>query len=491
MNDAADFDCDLLVAGFGLAGASAAVEAARAGLRVVVLDRFEGGGASAMSGGLYYAGGGTRYQREAGYDDDPDNMYAYLTTQLGEPAVSERTLRRFCADSVANLEFLEQLGVPWGSTVWPYRATFPPNGYYLHFTGNERVAPYSAVARPAPRGHRAIGEGFTGRVIMERLLEGAQALGVELHRHARVTALLTEGSRVMGVEFLAEDDAEPRRLRARHGVVLAMGGYQFDPGLVGEHGPGWLAGKPQGMEGDGDSLRLGLSVGGATSHLDHFEGWVSPYPPTSMMRGVLVGPAGDRLCSEELYAATMAQAIVKKGGGRSWLVADGAVFERARSEAAETAGVKSYLDDKFAPSGHTTAPTLAALAAAIGVPADGLEATVAEYNKAARSGSGDRFSKSPDLVQPLDQPPYYAWEVFFAGRHFMSTGGLVVDEDSGEVRRPDGSAIAGLYAAGRAAVGVCTTGYNSGLSLADCVFSGRRAAAHVKSRAGLTVSAKS
>src|SRR5438034_962083 len=96
-----DRDCDLLVAGFGLAGASAAVEAAQAGLRVLALERFEGGGASAMSGGLYYAGGGTRYQREAGYDDDPENMYAYLKTQLGDAAVSDRTLRRFCSESVA------------------------------------------------------------------------------------------------------------------------------------------------------------------------------------------------------------------------------------------------------------------------------------------------------------------------------------------------------------------------------------------------------
>jgi len=490
MSDGTGFDCDLLVAGFGLAGASAAVEAARAGLRVVVLERFEGGGASAMSGGLYYAGGGTRYQREAGYDDDPENMFEYLKTQLGEPAVSDRTLRRFCAESIANLGFLEGLGVPWGSTVWPYKATFPPDGYHLHFTGNERVAPYSAAARSAPRGHRAIGEGFTGRVIMERMLAGTDALGVEIRRDARVTALITEGSRVVGARYLAGGDSAPRPLRARHGVLLATGGYQFDRELVAEHGPGWLAGKPQGLEGDGDGLRLGLGAGGAASHLDHFEGWVSPYPPTSMMRGILVGPDGDRLCSEELYAATMAKAIVNRGGGRSWLVADQAVFERARSEATEMAGVKTYLEDKFGPSGHTTAPTPDALAKAIGIDADGLASTIAEYNLAAGSGSGDRFSKSPDLLQALGQPPYYAWEVFIAGRHFMSTGGLVVDEDTGEVRRLDGSAVGGLYAAGRAAIGICTTGYNSGLSLADCVFSGRRAATHVKARADLAVSAE-
>ena len=48
--------------------------------------------------------------------------------------------------------------------------------------------------------------------------------------------------------------------------------------------------------------------------------------------------------------------------------------------------------------------------------------------------------------------------------------------------RPDGSTVAGLYAAGRTAVGICSNSYVSGLSLADCVFSGRRAGHHAAAR---------
>jgi 3-oxo-5alpha-steroid 4-dehydrogenase len=54
-------------------------------------------------------------------------------------------------------------------------------------------------------------------------------------------------------------------------------------------------------------------------------------------------------------------------------------------------------------------------------------------------------------------------------------GGLVVDEEDGAVRKVDGGRISGLYAAGRCAVGLCSRGYISGMSIADCVFSGRRA----------------
>ncbi len=66
-----------------------------------------------------------------------------------------------------------------------------------------------------------------------------------------------------------------------------------------------------------------------------------------------------------------------------------------------------------------------------------------------------------------------------ANRHamtkFMTLGGLKVDEATGAVIREDGSPIRGLYAAGMAAVGLHSNGYISGLSIADGVFSGRRA----------------
>ena len=60
----------------------------------------------------------------------------------------------------------------------------------------------------------------------------------------------------------------------------------------------------------------------------------------------------------------------------------------------------------------------------------------------------------------------------------MTLGGLAVDETTGEVLTEDGSVVPGLYAAGRNAVGICSRQYVSGLSIADCVYSGLRAARH-------------
>ena len=65
----------------------------------------------------------------------------------------------------------------------------------------------------------------------------------------------------------------------------------------------------------------------------------------------------------------------------------------------------------------------------------------------------------------------------------LTLGGLVVDHGTGQVLRADGTAVPGLYAAGRSAVGLCSRSYVSGLSIADCVFSGRRAGRHASAAA--------
>ena len=74
---------DVVVVGFGAAGASAAIEASRAGASVLVVDRFDGGGSTRSSGGVVYAGGGTELQRQAGFEDSPEAMRKYLEPRLG------------------------------------------------------------------------------------------------------------------------------------------------------------------------------------------------------------------------------------------------------------------------------------------------------------------------------------------------------------------------------------------------------------------------
>lgn len=142
-----DDETDVAVVGFGGAGACAAIEAAEAGVEVHVIDRFTGGGATAISGGVVYAGGGTEIQAEADVEDTVDDMFAYLREEVGD-AVSEATLRRFCEQSASGVDWLRARGVPFRATLCPVKTSYPSDDYHLYYSGNESFAPYREVATP-------------------------------------------------------------------------------------------------------------------------------------------------------------------------------------------------------------------------------------------------------------------------------------------------------------------------------------------------------
>ena len=101
---------DVIIVGFGAAGVSAAIEAAGTGAHVLVLDRGFGGGATALSGGIVYAGGGTSVQAAAAVDDHPENIFQYLRQEV-RGAVGDETLRTFCESSPGMIDWLSDKGL--------------------------------------------------------------------------------------------------------------------------------------------------------------------------------------------------------------------------------------------------------------------------------------------------------------------------------------------------------------------------------------------
>jgi 3-oxo-5alpha-steroid 4-dehydrogenase len=100
-------------------------------------------------------------------------------------------------------------------------------------------------------------------------------------------------------------------------------------------------------------------------------------------------------------------------------------------------------------------------------------------NAAARGECEDAFGKSKDMRHDMSRGPFLAMDISIGNPTFplatLTLGGLYVDERSGQVLHASGQPIPGLFAAGRTALGLPSSRYVSGLSLADCVFSGRRA----------------
>jgi 3-oxo-5alpha-steroid 4-dehydrogenase len=127
--------------------------------------------------------------------------------------------------------------------------------------------------------------------------------------------------------------------------------------------------------------------------------------------------------------------------------------------------------------------TLQEVARRAGVDPEGLADTVQACAEALASGGPDPAGKPAEFVRPIATPPYSLVDISIRRQPLypcpmLTLGGLVVEQATGQVQRRDETAIPGLFAAGRTAVGICSNAYVSGLSLADCVFSGRRAGRH-------------
>ncbi|CAM4227720.1 3-oxo-5-alpha-steroid 4-dehydrogenase [Comamonas aquatilis] len=517
---------DVVVVGWGGAGASAAIEACEQGAQVLVIDRFGGGGASVLSGGVVYAGGGTRYQKEAGFDDTPEAMVAYLKHE-SNGVVSDETLARFSQESVANLEWLEKQGATFASTMPSHKTSYPPDGVYLYYSGNEVVPAYgnSVLAKaPAPRGHRVVAKGQSGATFFAALKQSTLSHGARTLTQARVQRLVREqdSGRILGVEVMVLPEGDPRTerhkqlddlvakwrlyqapraqagrreaaqieseigekrfIRAHKGVVLSTGGYIFNSDLMEKHAPAYKPGWLTGAAGcDGSGLRLGQSVGGMGQDLHNISAWRFITPPSVWPKGLVVNSKGERFCNEQVYGAKLGYELMEKQGGKAWLIIDSKLRRQATWQCL-FGGLWAFqsmpalaLMYKVAVKGRSVAD----LASKLKLDAAVLQRQFDDANAAARGESDDPMGKSSDMRHEFKGGALFAIDISISQKMFplavLSLGGLQVNEDNGAVIDAQGRDIPGLYAAGRTAIGIASSRYVSGLSLADCVFSGRRA----------------
>jgi succinate dehydrogenase/fumarate reductase flavoprotein subunit len=456
-----DEEADVVVVGLGCAGAAAAIEAAQAGARTVVLERASGGGGtSALSGGVLYLGGGTKLQRACGFEDSPEAMFAYLMASVGF-APDEAKTRLYCEGSVAHYDWIVAQGVPFKETFYYGVSGEPPSDDGLVWSGSERCHPFCDVAKPAPRGHVPQHPHQTGHVLMKHLIESTQRSGARIESDARVTALVLDADgAVAGV--VAQRFGEERSFRARGGVFLGTGGFIHADDMLRRHVPLALRCKVRvGAEGDdGSGIRLGMAAGAATLHMDKASISLPVTQPWGLKRGVLVNAQGQRFINEDAYYGRLGEAALFHQGGRAWLIVDDEVFEQP-----------DYVK-RVAAVGETPEELERELA----LPEGSLVATLAVYNRHAERGLDPVFGKQHDYLKPLTVPPFGAIDCTTEKAIYaaFTLGGLATDVD-GAVLDPEGRAIPGLYGAGRATSGLSVGSYSSGLSLGDGTFFGRRA----------------
>ncbi|BBX17807.1 flavoprotein [Mycolicibacterium duvalii] len=463
-----DHEADVVIAGFGIAGAAAAVEAARAGADVLVLERTGSwGGAASMAGGFIYLGGGTALQKACGFDDSVDNMAAFLTAAMG-PGADEERIADYCAGSVAHFDWLVGCGVPFKAEFFGEPGWEPMADQGLMYSGGENAYPFNTIAAPAPRGHvpqmadKKQGEASAGYMLMKPLVETATAAGARALYDVRAQRLVVgSDGRVVGV--IARQYGTEISVRARRGVVLATGSFAYNDAMVARYAPR-IAGRPAASieQHDGRAIRMAQALGADLAHMDATEVAIF-IDPQQLVRGILVNERGQRFVTEDTYPGRVGQLTLYHQNNTAYLIIDGDAQDDAMASLSPHLMMRPPT---------WVAETVADLEAEIGLPAGSLQATVAAYNDGAARGEDPLLHKKAQWLKPIGSP-VGAIDLRESTGGF-TLGGLATTLDA-EVLHVSGEPIPGLFAAGRCTAGLAAWGYASGVSLGDGSFYGRRA----------------
>ena len=363
-----------------------------------------------------------------------------------------------------------------------------------------------------PRGTRVT----NGNALVARLLASLREQGVAVRTKARVRRLLVEDGAVRGLEV--EQGGAVRRLTARRGVVLACGGYSADPQARRRHYAHVRAGMahvplpPEGNDGDAFALTEPLGVvlparamrpaaWAPISQVPDGAGAFEPFPHFSdkARPGMLaIGPDGERFVNESLSYHEFVTAMLARGLGHAWLLADHRALRRHGLGAVRP--FPSPLG-RHVRSGYLhRADSLAGLAAGLGVPPRALQRAVARFNEMAARGIDTDFQRGQSVFErrygdphhapnpalgPLSVSPFYAVKV--VPGDIGTFIGLPTDGDA-RVLDARGLPVPGFYAAGNAAMSLFGGHYPSaGITLGPALTFGWLAARHALGLGGLPV----
>ena len=499
--------CDVIVVGCGFAGAVAAVEAARAGAHVVLLEKApDPGGISICSQGAVCC------------SREPERAFAYLkATNAGR--IPDDVLRALAEGMALAEGYLRELAKVAGAEIttrprggnypFPHRETF----YYSHV---DSIPNFHARAfYPHVKGR--VGGPYLFRLLQMKLDE----LGVEIRLSSPGKRLIYAADReARGV--VHDSPRGERRLGARRGVVLAAGGFEASDRMKQKY---WQAGPvlpAANKYNTGDGIRMAQEVGADLWHMWHYHGsYGFRHPDPAYPYGIRVkrfpdwvpGAAGANMTGADMVDVPVAWILVNREGKRfmneqpPYLQDTGArpfedmdtVTQRFRNIPAwmicDDAGRRLYplgnpaYNDRSVEMEWSSdnlreveagilkrAPTLDALAAETGIPADALKAAVARWNAMTDAGADDEFGRPPGSMLPLRTPPFYAGEMWPI---VSNTQGGPVHDARQRIVDVHGDPIPRLYAAGE--MGSCFGHlYLAGGNIAECLISGwtagRRAA---------------
>jgi succinate dehydrogenase/fumarate reductase flavoprotein subunit len=437
---------DVVVCGFGGAGAAAAIEAHDRGARVLVVEKAdEAGGSTQESGGSV-----------ATIVDRAGAVEHYLALTEG------RTPRAVVEAYVAGVLELEGWLADNGGSLEPLPMHRPPFPHryqgtaYANKPRSDAIGPRVRVAED--------GVDHGGTSLWHLLDRSVRSRAIDVRHRTQAARLLEGRDGVTGV--VLEGPGGAVDARATGGVVLTCGGFGCNPEMLDDAvGPGLSHLAPPGRN-TGEGVRMAQAVGADLWHMNCIAagfGYQVPGVAAAWMCSIpafgffLVDRLGRRFLDEptvEHHAAGHALMVRDFRTGEFWRVPSYLIFDEKTRLAGRIATVEAGHNrrlawsednsDEIAKGWIKRADTLDALARELGLPPDALDETGARYDAAARSGH-DEMGRSPSTMVPLDHPPYYGIEV--RPSLFNTQGGPRRDE-LGRVVAVGGEPIPGLFSAG-------------------------------------------
>lgn len=553
---------DVIVVGSGAGAMTSAVFLADQGFSVLVLEKSDKfGGTSAISGGGIWIPNNHYFARQGGSDSaeqarryldaaagdqvDPDRLQAYLDNAPKMIEALTRCSRVRYAVAAKYPDYYPHLpgALPGGRTLDP--ELFDSSLLGDELANLRKPSPSTLlmgrIAWTARDAHKAMARSFGWRLLILRLMlrykldfkwrrksrfDRRAALGsslvcslrrslmdrnVPLWLNSDFRELIVQEGRVRGVRIRRE--GRDIDLQARHGVILASGGFEQNQALREQYLPkptrmAWSATPPG--NNTGAALQAGLAQGAATALMDW--AWWAPtiaVPGEDKPRGIfaerafpgaiVVNAQGRRFVNEAApyleFVDAMHRDHARTGGSvPAWVIFDGHFrFNYAMGPLMPAQVMPdSRLRKEWRDTLYWKADTLEALAGKIGVDAQGLASTVAQVNDYARTGVdldfgrggnvfdryyGDCNIKPNPCLAPLCKGPYYAMRLD-AG-DIGTKGGLLTNAQA-QVLREDGTTIAGLYAIGNCSASVMGTSYpGAGGTLGPAMTFGYVAANHL------------
>ena len=483
-------DVDVVVVGAGGAGMTAAISAAADGLKVVVVE------SQAMVGGnSVRATGGMNAAKTPLQDKNT----------FGESAGVEKTLA--AAEGYADSETITALAATVSEQWKAYQAN--PEGYFdsvelmeldtmiggkginnpelvktlcsntadsivwLDSVGASLTSVGAFGGASVKRIHRPVNaEGKTlsvGAYIVPILEKNLQDAGVEIILNTTVDTILTDANgAACGVSGVANDGS--KLTVNADAVILTTGGFGANLDMVVSYKPelaGFMTTNAAGIQGQG--IKMAEALGAATVDMDQIQ--IHPTVEantaaliTEGLRGdgaILVNAEGKRFFDEVSTRDKVSAAEIAQPGSYSYLIVDQAMADASNV-------IQGYIKKGFTTQGETYEE----LAKALGMDEAAFAETMNTWNGYVEAKNDPEFGRT-SFANPLNTAPYYAIKVTAGVHHTM--GGLKINP-AAEVLTEDGSAIAGLFAAGEVTGGVHGANRLGGNAVADFVVFGRIAA---------------